>query len=104
MDNKNSEDKRRHQRMLVEEVLRSAVITPVDDEKEIWGMIINRSDYGVQVSIPIELAAGSKVEIATNLRDEDGTWEQQQYIGRVCWCNPDPLLEEACNVGIEFLD
>ena len=104
MDNITSEEKRRYQRTLVEEILRSAVIKPVGDEEEIWGMIINRSDHGVQVSIPIELAAGSKVEITTNLRDEDGSWDQQQHIGRICWCNPDTLMDEACSVGIEFVD
>jgi hypothetical protein len=104
MEDTSSEEKRRYQRTLVEEVLRSAVIKPVNDKGEIWGMIINRSDHGVQVSIPIELAAGSKVEITTSLRDKDGTWDQQQHIGRICWCNPDTLLDEACNVGIEFVD
>ena len=104
MDNTTSEDKRRYQRTFVEEILRSAVIKPVDEEKEIWGMIINRSEHGVQISIPIELETGSKVEITTSLRDEDGTWDQQQHVGRVCWCNPDALMDEACNVGIEFLD
>jgi hypothetical protein len=104
MDDTTDADKRRDQRTLVEEVLRSAVIRPVDEEKEIWGMIINRSAHGVQVSIPIELAKGSKVEITTSLRDDDGTWDQQQHVGRVCWCRPDVLIDEACNVGIEFLD
>ena len=97
-------EKRRYKRTLVEEVLRSAVIRPVDDDKEIWGMIINRSDYGVQVLIPIELPAGRKVEITTNLRDDEGAWDQQQNVGMVRWCNPDGLKEEACNIGIEFLD
>jgi hypothetical protein len=104
MDNTSREEKRRDQRTLVEEVLRSAVIRPVDDDKEIWGMIINRSERGVQVLIPIELPAGRKVEITTSLRDNDGSWDQQLHLGLVRWCNPDGLMEEACNVGIEFLD
>ena len=104
MEDISREEKRRYKRTLVEEILRSAVIKPVDDDKEIWGMIINRSDHGVQVLIPIGLPAGREVEVTTNLREEDGSWDQQQHLGQVRWCNPDGLMEEACNIGIEFLD
>ena len=104
MDDSNRVEKRRQQRTLVEEIQRSAVIRPVGEEKEIWGMIIDRSDHGVQVSIPIELPTGREVEITTNVRDDDGSWDQQEHLGRVRWCNPDGLMEEACNIGIEFMD
>lgn len=96
-------EKRRHRRTLVDAILRSAIIRPVGDDTEIWGMTVNQSDYGVQISVPIEISPKTEVEITLTKRDENNVWENRLYKGRVCWCNPDKVTEEAYNIGVEFL-
>jgi len=97
-------EKRRHKRTLVEEILRSAIIKPLGEETEIWGMIVDKNNHGVKVSVPVAIPPKKNIEISIPYRDEDNSWENRQYIGRVCYCNPDEMMGESYYIGVEFLD
>ncbi len=99
-----SKERRRIARALVDEIKKSAVIKPVDDEIEIWGMIVDQSIRGVQVSIPIELSPETTVKLIRANQDDAGEWENQEHMGRVCWCNLDDASSESYRIGIEFMD
>jgi len=97
-----SMERRRSYRTLVEQILKSALIKPADDNIEIWGMIVDQSVQGVQVSVPIALSPETAVEFIRTQQDENGQWEDNRHAGRVCWCKADGMTGESYRVGIEF--
>ena len=97
-------EKRRQGRSLVSDILTSATIKPIGGKAEIWGMVVDSSSRGIMVSLPKEIALDTKVDITITHQTEDGPMESKEYLGRVCWCEPDKQMENTFNLGIEFLN
>jgi hypothetical protein len=98
-----SKEKRRYSRSLVSDILTSAIIKPIGGGAKVWGMVVDSSSRGVMVSLPKEIATDTKVDISITHQTEDGPMDSKQYLGRICWCEPDELMENTFNIGIEFL-
>jgi hypothetical protein len=97
-------EKRKRSRSLVSDILTSATIKPIGGGKEVWGMVVDSSSRGVMVSLPEKFAPETKVDITITHQTEDGPMESKQYLGRICWCQPDEQMENTFNLGIEFLN
>lgn len=96
-------ERRRSARVLVEQILKSALIKPSGENIEIWGMIVDQSIHGAQVSVPIEISPETTVEFTRTKKDDNGLWEDNKHLGQVCWCKPDGITGEAYRIGIEFV-
>lgn len=98
-------ERRRSARILAEQILKSALIKPSNENIEIWGMIVDQGVHGVQVSVPIEISPKTTVEFIRTKKDANGLWEDNKHMGQVCWCRPDgDATGESYRIGIEFTE
>lgn len=97
-------DKRRQERRLAEGVLINVTLTPFETDQEIWGVVVDYSAIGFQITVPQYIAADTMVRVTITRRTTGDEWEIEHLVGRVVWCAPDAVLEETYNLGIEVLN
>ena len=98
------DNRRQTDRTHVHDHLLVADIKSMDEQTTTQGMIVNSSANGVQISLPAEITANSKVEIALTNQAENSVWKSKKYMGKVCWCQPDGSVDGLFNAGIQFVE
>jgi len=100
----NTLEMRQHERFLVGDTLISVTLKPIGRDKEIWGIVTNTSMKGFQISIPLLIDPDTMVAVTVTRKLEDDQSEIEHLVGRVRWCEPDDLLDETYNIGLEILE
>lgn len=95
-------ERRRIERFLAADTLISVTLKPVGLDKETWGIVTDTSNYGFQISIPLEILPKTRVQVTVTKKLDQDHIETEHLGGIVRWCRPDSILEDTYTIGIEI--
>ncbi len=89
-------------RFLAEDAEISVTLTPLGTNKEIWGIVIDFSEDGFQINVPLEIKSETLLKITICRKSDCEEVDIEHLSGRVVWCRPDTIVEDCYNLGIEL--